>query len=147
SAAVLPQILSVEGLQVTSAVGATGAFSSSSELLNAYDVAMRQTILNNLHSIPTDTPTWEKAGWMADAHLYADAAIRQFGMAAFYEKYMQDVNDAILPTGDVPSIVPPPLDLSYALDPAWAAAVVLIHDDLYRSYGDTAVIRRDYDTM
>jgi alpha-L-rhamnosidase len=40
-----------------------GDFNSSSELFNQMHAAVRYTMLNNVHSIPTDCPTFEKKGW------------------------------------------------------------------------------------
>lgn len=147
SAATLPRVASITGLQINDALRTTGSFRSSSPQLNAYHAAMKQTSLINLHSIPTDTPTFEKAGWTADAHLFGTSVMRNFDAAAFYEKFVQDIIDAQLPSGDVPSIVPAPADLSLLLDPAWAGAVVLVPYDHYRTYGDLTIVRRAYPAM
>lgn len=40
-----------------------GDFNSSSELFNQMHAAVQYTMLNNVHSIPTDCPTFEKKGW------------------------------------------------------------------------------------
>lgn len=143
----MPRVAGISAQQVTTALRATGAFHSSSAQLNAYHRAMKQTSLINLHSIPTDTPTYEKAGWTADAHLFGSSVMRNFGAAALYKKYVQDISDAQLPTGDIPSIAPTPADLSFLLDPGWAAAIVLIPYDLYQTYGDVSAVHRTYPAM
>ena len=81
-----------------------------------------------MHGIPKDTPTREKRGWMADAHLAAEATINNYDMAAFYTKFIRDMEDAQAPSGFVPDIVPTehaPF-WSQQSDPAWSAATVLI---------------------
>lgn len=40
-----------------------GDFASSSDLFNKLHAAVRYTMLNNVHSFPTDCPTFEKKGW------------------------------------------------------------------------------------
>lgn len=146
-AADMPKVLDVTAEQVTNALTPIGSFTSSNAQLNAYHRAMKLTSLFNLHSIPTDTPTYEKAGWTADAHLFGTSVMRNYAGTAFYEKYSVDMNDAQLPSGDVPSIVPAPADLNYLLDPAWGGAIVLVHHDLYMTSGDLHPIRRDYPFM
>lgn len=143
----MPDIKSVRAEQVTDDLRSTARFASSNAQLNAYHAAMRQTSLINLHSIPTDTPTYEKAGWTADAHLFGTSVMRNFDAAALYEKFVQDMVDSQLPTGDVPSIVPSPADLNLLLDPAWGGAIVLVPYDLYQTYGDVDVLRRAYPAM
>ena len=63
------EVESVEGERVHSAVPPTGDFGSSSGLLNRYHSAQANTILNNLHSLPTDTPMYEKRPYTADGQL------------------------------------------------------------------------------
>ena len=46
--------------------------------LNKIQRSYLQTQLNNLHSIPTDCPTREKRGWMADAASVSDNAVAHF---------------------------------------------------------------------
>jgi alpha-L-rhamnosidase len=142
----LPSILSFEALEVNSSVRSAGAFESSNELLNRYHKAMRRTILNNLHSVPTDTPVHEKLAYGGDALLYSESAIRNFGMAAFLSKWMSDFTDAQLENGMIPVVVPD----GHAReedDPVWGAAVVLIHTYLHTNYRDVSALRRDYPTM
>jgi alpha-L-rhamnosidase len=46
-----------------------GGFDSSNDLLNKMHKAVTFTMLNNVHSIPEDCPTFEKNGWSGDAML------------------------------------------------------------------------------
>ena len=43
-------------------------FTCSDEMLNKLHRLMRNTLLNNFQSKPTDTPVWEKNGWLGDAN-------------------------------------------------------------------------------
>ena len=146
SANPLPKIISFEGLQVHSAVPSAGGFDSSSLLLNRYHAAMRRTILNNLHSVPTDTPVHEKLAYGGDALLYGESAIRNFGMHAFFDKWMADFTDAQRDTGMIPVTVPDGATRTED-DPVWGSAVVLIHRYLWNNYGDVTNLARDYVTM
>jgi hypothetical protein len=127
-------------------VASTGTFSSSNALLNDIHAAIRQTQLNALHGVAEDTPTREKRGWMADSHITSEEAIDNFGMAAFYTKFTQDMADAQDASGRVPDFVPTEPTFSGS-DPAWGAATVLIPWNVYQRYGDTRLLAQRYDTM
>ena len=144
----LPEVVAIEGRVVHTDVRSVGGFDSSNEAFNGLHQAMRRSILSNLHSIPTDTPMYEKNGWTADAHLYGDSADRNFDMTAFWEKWMNDIRDAQRPAGDLPTIVPtPPRGFGDLIDPVWAAAYIYTNADLYTYYDDTRALRTHYDPM
>ena len=133
--------------RVHTAVASTGDFTSSSQLLNRYDDAEANTILNNLHSVPTDTPMYEKRPYTADAHLSADSAIAHFDMRDFYENWMREHRDDQNPDGSIGQTVPATVGGKAVADPVWSASFVLINWDLYWYYGDTRVLADNYDAM
>lgn len=61
---------------------------------------------SNMCYIPTDCPTREKLGWMNDAKSSADNLLTVFDSAEFFEKWMQDIYDAMRDDGALPGIVP-----------------------------------------
>ncbi|MBU4211146.1 MAG: family 78 glycoside hydrolase catalytic domain, partial [Verrucomicrobia bacterium] len=64
-----PELSMIEGRAVHTDVQSIGHFECSSEVLNWVQRASRWTLLNNLHSLPTDCcQRDERQGWMADAH-------------------------------------------------------------------------------
>jgi alpha-L-rhamnosidase len=140
-------IESVDAQRVHTAVTATGDFTSSSQLLNSYDDAEANTILNNLHSVPTDTPMYEKRPYTADAHLSADSAIAHFDMQDFYENWMREHRDDQNPDGTIGQTVPATVGGKAVTDPVWSASFVLINWDLYWYYGDTRVLADNYSAM
>ena len=60
----------------------TGAFASSSALLNKVQHATRFAALSNLQQSPTDCPTREKHGYLGDGGLAAETEVLNFDMAA-----------------------------------------------------------------
>jgi len=146
----LPEIVEVVAQSVHTSVTSVGDFDSSSDLFNRMHDGMRRTILSNLHSIPTDTPMYEKSGWTADGHLYADAAIRNFDMQNFYENWMNDFRDAQGANGTLGVIIPTPASRTLgftANDPVWSGAFILINWDLWTYYGDEQELARNYEPM
>lgn len=145
-----PEGVTVEAVtaqRVHTAVARTGAFTSSSDLFNRYHDAQANTILNNLHSVPTDTPMYEKRPYTADAFLSADSAIASYDMQDFYENWLRDHRDDQNPDGSVGQTVPATVGGKKVTDPVWSASFVLIAWDLYRYYGDTRALAENYDAM
>ncbi|MFL6127005.1 family 78 glycoside hydrolase catalytic domain [Actinophytocola sp.] len=157
AAAAPPRILSARGVAVHTALASTGDFHSSSALFDTMHDAMRRTILNNQYSFGTDTPVYEKGGWTADNRLIAIAAMSNFDMQAYTEKWMRDFTDDQYPDGSLPLIVPSPATCTTApfpvcadwhvTEPVWESADILMHTYLYTYYGDLWSVRRDYGTM
>ncbi len=136
---------SVVGHTLNTDVASTGGFSSSNELYNRYHAAMRNSTLSNFHSIPTDTPMYEKRGWTADGYLFADSALLNFGSENLWEKWMLDHADSQNAQGQLPVWLPGtanPTD-----DPIWTASYIQINWDLYHYRGDTRVLAEHYDGM
>lgn len=125
-----------------------GTFTSSEDILNRLHTADLQTQVNGLHGIPEDTPTREKRGWMADAHVAAEATMGNYDMAAFYTKWTADIRDAQRPDGRIPDIVPNELGgWENGSDPAWAVAGVLVPYYAWQDYADDGLIAANYDAM
>jgi alpha-L-rhamnosidase len=153
----LPKVVSIQGVEVHTALASTGDFDSSNNLFNTMHEAMRRTVLNNQYSFGSDTPVYEKAGWTADNRLYSISAMSNFGMEAYYQKWMQDFDDSQYPDGSLPVIVPSPATCTSApfpicitwhvTEPVWESAVILMHMYLYTYYGDLRSVQRDYGTM
>ena len=135
--------------EVHNAVPTTGSFTSSDPMLDRLHRANVQTQLNGLHAVPEDTPTREKRGWTADAHIAAEALIDNFDMAPFYENWSEESVSAQRPDGRVPDIIPtePTTAWESRSDPAWAAAHVLIPAYLDEHYGDSSALIEHYDSL
>lgn len=141
-----PSLKDIEARIVHSAVDDTGSFNCSNGLFNKIHQNSRTTILSNLHSIPTDTPVYEKNGWMGDAHLISETAILNFNMSRFYEKWVGDMEDCLTEEGVMPLIVPNGVwGLMHA--PEWTAAYILIPWYLYWYYEDKRVLEEQYEGM
>ena len=123
----------------------TGRFSCSNELFNRIHRLITPTILNNFHSIPTDTPAYEKRGWTGDAQLICEAALTNLDAQAFFRKWLRDLSDSQNEDGAVPETCPGPTIYSPA--PEWMCAMVMIPYQLYYLCGDEAALRQYYPSM
>lgn len=135
---------SVVACEVQSDVPEIGSFSCSNPLLNAIHDMCKRTVLNNLQSIPTDTPTYEKRGWTADTMLYSAQAMDNFDMQRFFDKWLDDLADTQTKQGEIAEIAPSP---GGSMDPSWSSAFIVIPWRLYQEYGDREVIAAHYDQM
>lgn len=122
-----------------------GKFESSSELWNKIWEAGRRCIQSNMHSIPTDCPTWEKLGWTCDDASPYYAMAFNFDLRKLYEKRLQDYADDISPEGLLRNTIPSPW--AKGGDPAWVGSYVNIAWKHYQTYGDRRVIERHYDKL
>lgn len=132
----------LEVQEIHNAVTRTGRFRCSNDLFNQIHKMAARTLLNNFHSIPTDTPMHEKRGWTGDAHITADSASNNFDMRNFYAKWVQDIEDSQSPEGVVSHTCPGPMQ--YAPTPAWMSAFLIVPWSLYQRYGDTETLGRHY---
>jgi alpha-L-rhamnosidase len=136
-----PRPEDVLGRVVHTKVRETGTFRCSEPFFEQLDRAMRRTLLNNLHWIPTDTPMYEKNGWTGDAQLGAPTLAYAFGMPRFLTKWIGDLADSQNGQGQLPVIVPSGSWGYKELAPApeWTTVYPFLIRELYRWYGDDRV--------
>ena len=141
----VPKLDTLRGKVVHSDVRPAGGFSSSNPLLNQLQRNIVWGTASNLESVPTDcNQRNERMGWMADAHLYAETAMLNFDMAAFYTNFLRNINDIQAPDGTVTDTVPHKYGQRPA-DPAWGAAYPLIVWYVYQYQGDRRILEQHYD--
>ena len=101
----------------------------------------------NFLSVPTDCPQRdERLGWMGDAQIFVRTATLNRDVAAFYEKWMQDVDDAQAPDGGFSDVSPRLVDLSNGA-PAWADAGIIVPWTVYQTYGNTGILDKHWAAM
>jgi alpha-L-rhamnosidase len=84
-------------------------------------------------------------GWMGDAQVFAPTAARNADVAAFFTKWLVDVDDGQGPQGEFNNVSPRAnQNQSY---PVWGDAGVVIPWVMYTSYGDKAFIESNYEHM
>jgi alpha-L-rhamnosidase len=140
-----PKPDTIRGRVVHTDVQPVGGFASSKALLNQLQSNIVWGITSNLFSIPTDcNQRDERLGWMGDAHLYAEPAMLNFDMAAFYTNFLRDIRDLQGPDGTVTDTAPGGQWGSRPADPAWGAAYPLITWYMYVYYGDRRILEQHY---
>jgi alpha-L-rhamnosidase len=126
----------------------TGTFASSSDTMNRTHRAVVDTLLNNIHGIPTDTPMFEKNGWTGDAALGAEMFLTNLDTHELFAKWMRDVHETRDVEGRPMVIAPSSGDWGrWGVAPPWHSAYVLIPWWLYQYGGDSRVLSENYDGM
>ncbi len=114
----------------------------------------------NFLSIPTDCPQRdERLGWMGDAGVFWRTGSYNFDIAAFSQKFIQDIIDAQSRQGAFRNVSPntlpasvdepaePPSDSDMIGAPGWGDAGVIVPWTTWLQYGDQAVIEQNWDAM
>ncbi|MEV6399907.1 family 78 glycoside hydrolase catalytic domain [Streptomyces sp. NPDC051907] len=98
---------------------------------------------SNFVSVPTDCPQRdERLGWLADAQVFLPTAALNADVAAFFTKWLRDVDDARTPDGGFTNVAPRLAGVADEGAPGWADAGVIIPWHLYRTYDDVRFLAR-----
>jgi len=142
-----PPLDVVTGIVVGSDVPITGEFNSSNPLLNRLVQNIIWSMRGNYFEVPTDCPQRdERQGWTGDAQLFAGTAAYLGDISAFMTRWLIDLNDGQREDGAYPDVAPNGWRAGFGT-PGWGDAGIIIPYVLWRTYGDTEVIRRYYGNM
>ncbi|MDR1105761.1 MAG: glycoside hydrolase family 78 protein [Treponema sp.] len=120
-----------------------GSFVCSDDQFNRIHAMMRQTLINNLHSVPTDCcQRNERQGWMGDATCTSEAIMYNWYTHWFYRKWLDDIADIVNEDGSIDyGMAPRWMKGNYF---PWCISLFLIPMFLYRYYDDAAILKKMY---
>ena len=146
-----PGLDTITGLVLQSDTPMTSRFACSDEMMTKFWQNTTWTQRANFMDIPTDCPQRdERLGWMGDAQIYIGTAAYNADVAAFFTKWLDDVQEAQLDSGAYPDYVPYPMahgKPGATFGTAWTDAGVICPWTIHHVYGDTRVIQRHWDSM
>ena len=157
-----PPLDAIQGDVVSSVSGDPVAkLTTSSDLVNQMWSIGIWGQRGNFLSIPTDCPQRdERLGWMGDAGVFWRTGSYNFDIAAFSQKFIQDIVDAQNRQGAFANVSPNALPSSAdetedsASDdgdrtgaPGWGDAGVIVPWTTWLQYGDKAIIEENWDAM
>ena len=123
-----------------------GKFSCSNKMLNKLFSNIYHTQLMNFIDIPTDCPQRdERLGWTGDAQAYIRTAAMITDVQKFFEKWLVELEVSQFDSGNYPSTAPAIMGMGSG--PAWAEAGIICPWVLYEVYGDTDILKKQYDSM
>ncbi len=142
---------SLTGVVIHSDMAPASEFETSSSLINKLQHNIIWGQKGNFLDVPTDCPQRdERMGWTGDAQVFARTAAFNMDVAAFYTKWLRDVEADQIESGSVPYVIPDVL--SSKERPAggaagWADVAVIIPWTMYLVYGDKRVLEVQYNSM
>ena len=144
-----PELSLLTGLVIGSDTERVGSLSSSSPMINQLYQNIVWTQRANWVEIPTDCPQRdERLGWLGDAQLYINSGMYNMNVAAFFKKWMRDVEDAQWKNGAYANFAPKPFNRpKYKYSPAWMEAGIICPYMIYRNYGDKRILETHYESF
>ncbi len=141
----------IAGIVVHSDTPLVSSFSSSDAMLNRLHSNIVWTQRGNFVEIPTDCPQRdERFGWTGDAQIYARAATINADTAAFYTKWLDDLEESQRPNGAFPDYAPYAMQHGgdgYSYGTAWMDAGIIVPYHVWQAYGDTRLLERHWSGM
>jgi len=142
-----PDLGAITGIVLHSVAPVAGSFECSNAMVNKLYSNITWTQRANFFDIPTDCPQRdERLGWTGDAQIYIRSATYNMDVAAFFKKWLVNLEDDQRRSGAFPDFAPLPY-LQYEPSPGWMDAGVICPFTIYQVYGDTHVIERHYEAM
>ncbi|MBP8303251.1 MAG: family 78 glycoside hydrolase catalytic domain [Phycisphaerae bacterium] len=145
----------VTGCVVRSDTAPAGRFECSHPGVNRLWLNGLWSQKGNFLSVPTDCPQRdERLGWTGDAQVFSRTATYNMDVAAFFTKWMTDVQDAQTPEGVFPDTAPRLREGAnfVGLDglcggAGWADAGIVFPWTIWRMYGDRRILERHWEAM
>ncbi|WP_020571545.1 alpha-L-rhamnosidase [Neolewinella persica] len=132
----------VTGISLSSITTDAGEFTSSNPMNNQLFENIKTTQAANFFEVPTDCPQRdERLGWTGDAHTFSRSATYTSDVAAFFTKWLVDLDDSQRWYGAYPNFAPFPFSRPEQYSPAWMDAGVITPYTIYKVYGDTRALK------
>ncbi len=136
----------VTGIVLGSDTPRTGEFSCSDPRVNQLQSNIQWGQRGNYLSVPTDCPQRdERLGWMGDGEFFVRTATYNADVAAFFTKWMVDVDDGQSPAGAYGDVSPNTMGGKGT--PAWADAGIICPWTIYQAYGDKRILEQHLPAM
>lgn len=144
-----PGLDAITGIVLSSATPEKGTFETDHPMINQLYSNIVWTQRSNYFEVPTDCPQRdERMGWTGDAQAYIQSATFNNDISAFFTKWLVDLNDAQRADNTYPIYAPSPsLRVTDTYSPGWSEAGIICPYTIYKTYGDTRVIREFWPNM
>jgi alpha-L-rhamnosidase len=141
-----PALDAVTGIVLGSDTPRTGSFTCSDSRINQLMSNIQWGQRGNYLSVPTDCPQRdERLGWMGDAQVFVRTATCNADVAAFFTKWLVDVDDAQHANGAFTDVSPERAAGNGT--PAWGDAGVICPWTIYLAYGDKKLLEQNLPAM
>lgn len=137
----------VKAEAVYTEVETTGKFECSNPLFNQINRIWWRSQTDNMHGgYASDCPHRERSPYTGDGQVACVTVMHNFDAKAFYSKWIQDIYGAQnLDNGYVPNGAPWQPGCGGGV--AWGAAISIMPWEFYIHYGDTGILRNNFEGM
>ncbi|HZG87931.1 family 78 glycoside hydrolase catalytic domain [Paenibacillus sp.] len=147
-----PTLHELEGQMIYPDTPVAGGFRCSDDMLNRIHEIINWAILSNMKSVFTDCPHREKLGWLEQVHLMGPSMMFNYDIEALLGKVLDDIADAQLPNGMVPTTAPEYVVFQepwhiFRDSASWGGAFILTAWEMMQRYGNSAMLSRHYEGM
>lgn len=133
------------GIAVYSDIKKTGSLATSNPKLDQLFSNIFWGQRSNFLDVPTDCPQRdERLGWTGDAQVFCKAASYSFDTSRFFKKWLRNMDALRKRVGYVGFCVP---GWASPMAAAWSDAAVIIPWQIYKAYGDKALLAELSDMM
>ncbi len=136
-----PMAESFTAFRLNTDVAVTGTLTTDADWLNRMLEVSNQTFLSNLAGVQSDCPAREKFGYGGDINATAESYLFMHDMKDFYVKTLHDWADAMRDSVFVDTA--PFVGIKYC-GLSWESAYLLVQNQLFNFYRDTALVREWY---
>ena len=140
---------SIEARQVRTSIAESDGFECSDALLNRIHANVNRTFASSLQGYPQDAADRsERVGWLGDP-IVEDFSFT-FDAVLFWSKWLDDLADSQLESGDLPVISPLQWRRTYdayLMYPVWKSSYPIVAWDVYQESGDPRILERHYDRI
>jgi alpha-L-rhamnosidase len=141
-----PSLDTITGVVVASDTPSTGEFACSDPRINQLYSNIVWGQRGNFLSVPTDCPQRnERLGWTGDAQVFIRSATYNADVAAFFSRWLVDLEDSQRADGAFPDFSP--ATKTGMGTAGWGDAGVICPWTLYHVYGDLRQLEDHYPTM
>ncbi len=141
-----PAMDAVTGIVIGSDNPPAGEFACSDARINQLQSNIQWGQRGNYISVPTDCPQRdERLGWMGDAEVFIRTATYNADVAAFFTKWLVDVDDGQTAEGSFSDVSPNTMGCNGV--PAWGDAGVICPWTIYEVYGDKRILAQHLPAM
>ncbi len=139
------------GVAVHSEMKRTGHIRTSEPMLNQLFSNIIWGQKSNFVDVPTDCPQRdERLGWMGDIQVFARTACMNFDAEQFLTKWLHDLAADQHADGYVGAVIPDVwthVNDRGTASSAWGDAAAIVPWEVYRAYGNVAMLRRQFPSM
>ncbi|MFM2221076.1 MAG: alfa-L-rhamnosidase [Verrucomicrobiota bacterium] len=144
-----PPLETITGLVMHSDTPLASSFECNDTVVNQVFRNAVWTQRANWIELPTDCPQRdERLGWTGDAQIYAASAAIHADVAAFFRKWLRELNEAVTPEGFYPSYAPYCFGHGGGIHgTAWSDAGIIVPYSLWKATGDSSFFTDHWKNM